>query len=108
MKIYKMNQFHLILKQHYLFFILVGISTFLFFFELGNRGFDNKDVPRYAEMSREMIQTGNWLTTYHHGAIYLKKPPMLMWLIAIFSSIGQQVTPLTARIPCALAGLTGV
>ncbi|UJS20370.1 MAG: glycosyltransferase family 39 protein [Candidatus Brocadia sp.] len=104
----EMDRLCAFLKKHYLFCNLVGISIFLFFFELGNRGFENKDVSRYAEMSREMIQTGNWMTTGYHDTIYLSKPPMLMWLIAIFSSIGHQVTPFTARIPSALAGLTGV
>lgn len=32
---------------------------------------------------------------------------MLMWLIALFSSIGHQVTPFTARLPNALAGIVG-
>jgi 4-amino-4-deoxy-L-arabinose transferase-like glycosyltransferase len=31
-----------------------------------------------------------------------------MWLIALFSSIGHQVTPLTARLPSAIAGFSSV
>lgn len=31
-----------------------------------------------------------------------------MWLIALFSSIGHQVTPLAARLPSAIAGLASI
>lgn len=31
-----------------------------------------------------------------------------MWLIALFSSIGDQVTPFTARLPSAIAGFSGI
>lgn len=94
-----------LLRQHDMFCILTVISIFLFFFELGGRSFEIKDVRRFAEIAQEMIQGGNWLILSKHGEIYMNKPPMFMWLIALFSSIGQHVTPLTARLPSAIAGL---
>jgi len=54
------------------------------------------------------MQDGNWLIPHKHGETYMNKPPMLMWLIALFSSIGQQVTPLTARLPSAIAAFSGI
>ncbi|OHB68970.1 MAG: hypothetical protein A2W17_11390 [Planctomycetes bacterium RBG_16_41_13] len=98
-------QLRTLTKQHYLFSMLTGISIFLFFFELGGRSFEVRDVRRFAEIAQEMLQNGNWLIPYKHGGIYMNKPPMFMWLIALFSSIGQHVTPLTARLPGAIAGL---
>ncbi|MCR4291799.1 MAG: glycosyltransferase family 39 protein [Candidatus Kuenenia sp.] len=98
-------QLRTLTKQHYLFGMLTGISIFLFFFELGSRSFEVRDVRRFAEIAQEMLQNGNWLIPYKHGEIYMNKPPMFMWLIALFSSIGQHVTPLTARLPGAIAGL---
>ena len=102
------NRLRLFLKQHYLFCILVGISIFLFFFELGSRSFEIKDARRFAEITQEMMQGGNWLVLHKHGETYMNKPPMLMWLIALFSSIGHQVTPLTARLPSAIAGFSSI
>ena len=102
------NKYLLYLRKEYLFVILCIISGLLFFFELGGRSFELRDVPRYAEMAREMLHSGSWMVTKFHGHIYMSKPPMLMWLIAIFSSVGNQVTPLTARLPNALGGFAGV
>ncbi|KAB2835800.1 MAG: phospholipid carrier-dependent glycosyltransferase [Candidatus Brocadia sp.] len=102
------NRLHIFLKQHYLFCTLVGISTFLFFFELGSRSFEIKDARRFAEITQEMMQGGNWLVLHLHGGIYMNKPPLLMWLIALFSSTRDQVTPLTARLPSAIAGFSGI
>lgn len=38
------------------------------------------DAAQYAEMSREMAQSGDYLHLYDHGNNYLDKPPMLFWL----------------------------
>lgn len=102
------NRLRACLKQHHLFCTLVGLSIFLFFFELGSRSFEIKDARRFAEITQEMMQGGNWLILHKHGEIYMNKPPMLMWLIALFSSIGHQVTPLTARLPSAIAAFSSV
>ncbi len=40
------------------------------------------DASQYAEMSREMMTSDNWLHLHDRGADYLDKPPMLFWLSA--------------------------
>jgi len=40
------------------------------------------DAAQYASMSREMLQTGNYLQLYDVGKEYLDKPPFLMWISA--------------------------
>jgi len=102
------NRLFSIFKREYLLVILCIICSLLFFFELGSRTFETHDVPRYAEMARDMLHSGDWLVTKYQGHIYLSKPPMLMWLIAFFSSFTDHITPLTARLPNALAGIAGV
>mgnify|MGYP003435120702 FL=1 len=72
------------LKQHHLFCILVGVSIFLCFFELGSRSLEIKDARRFAAITQEMMQDGNWLVLHKHGKIYMNKPHVLMWLIALF------------------------
>ena len=38
------------------------------------------DASQYAEMSREMMKTGDYLHIYDRGAEYLDKPPFLFWV----------------------------
>ncbi len=40
------------------------------------------DASQYAEMSREMMESGDYLHMYDRGIEYLDKPPMLFWLSA--------------------------
>lgn len=38
------------------------------------------DAAQYASMSREMVETGNWLELHNRYNDYLDKPPLLFWL----------------------------
>jgi 4-amino-4-deoxy-L-arabinose transferase-like glycosyltransferase len=41
------------------------------------------DATQYAEISREMAQSGNYLHIHDRGNNYLDKPPMLFWTAAL-------------------------
>jgi hypothetical protein len=57
----------------------------------------------YAEVAREMVLRGEWLTLHLNGNRYLDKSPLFYWLIAIaYMVIG--VSEFSARLPIALAG----
>ena len=45
------------------------------------------DASQYAEMSREMVHSENWLHLYDRGDDYLDKPPMLFWVSAASMAI---------------------
>ncbi len=61
------------------------------------------DEARYAEIPREMLATGDFLTPRLNGVPYLEKPPLLYWCnAASFAIFGQ--TPWAARLPVRLAG----
>lgn len=45
------------------------------------------DASQYAEMSREMQLSGNYLHLYDRGQDYLDKPPFLFWISALSMSI---------------------
>src|ERR1700756_1824171 len=41
------------------------------------------DAAQYAAMSREMMQTGDYLQVHDRGDDYLDKPPLLFWLASL-------------------------
>lgn len=62
----------------------------------------------YAELPRQMADSGEWVVPHLHGEPYLDKPPLLYWLVAgCYRLFGQSVW--SARlIPAAIALLTVV
>ena len=60
----------------------------LYFAGLTHRGLtDNEGM--YAEIGREILLTGNWITTHINGDIYLNKPPLFFWLTALgYKTVG--------------------
>lgn len=41
------------------------------------------DASQYAEISREMLENGNYLQLFDRGIDYLDKPPFLFWISAL-------------------------
>jgi len=63
------------------------------------------DEARYAEIPREMLALGDWLTPRLNYVLYFEKPPLQYWLSAASMRLfGLQ--PFAARLPLALA--TGI
>ncbi len=48
--------------------------------------FDNEG--RYAEVAREMVLGGDWVTPHLDFAVFLNKPPLLFWLPALIFRLG--------------------
>lgn len=62
------------------------------------------DEPRYAQVSREMLERGDWVTTTLGGFTWFEKPALLYWLqIISFKLFG--VNEFAARLGPALLGL---
>ncbi len=81
--------------------VLLGL-----FFRLGDLPLIGADEPRYARISEEMANTGDYLTPHLQGRPWLEKPPLLFWLQAVsFKLFG--VGELQARLPVAFAALAG-
>jgi 4-amino-4-deoxy-L-arabinose transferase-like glycosyltransferase len=87
---------------------LVVASGFILFFNLWARSLQNHGYLKYAEIAREMIRLGDWVVPHYNGEIFVDKPPLLFWLIAIPSSIYGSVTPLLARLPSFFSAWVGV
>lgn len=74
---------------------------------LGNYPLLDPDEGRYAEIPREMLQSGNWVAPTLNYVPYWEKPPLLYWLTAAtFRLFG--LTPWALRIGTALSALLGL
>jgi 4-amino-4-deoxy-L-arabinose transferase-like glycosyltransferase len=66
------------------------------------RGLWEPDEARYAEIPREMLATGNWLTPKLNGVLYFEKPPLQYWLSALSMKLFG-VNGVAAKLPLLLA-----
>jgi 4-amino-4-deoxy-L-arabinose transferase-like glycosyltransferase len=79
----------------------------LWFGTLEQRRLINPDEGRYAEIPREMVANGDWLTPRLNGFKYFEKPALQYWATAAaFSAFGEHHW--TARLWPALTGFLGV
>ncbi len=89
--------------------ITVAIALFIaFFWRLDSIGLVDETEPLFAEASRQMYATGDWITPYFNGETRFDKPPLVYWGMALcFHIFG--VGEWGVRLPSALAaaGLAG-
>ena len=95
------NRFHL---HRGLLLLIAGI---LFFARLGERGVVSEEV-RWAEIAREMRETGDYFHPTINGRVYYDKPVVSYWLIVAVSYLTGSVDETAARFPAAAAGLLAV
>ena len=62
--------------------LLVFIYGLIWFGTLQYRHLIPSDEGRYAEMAREMLVTGDWVTPRYNGYQYFEKPPLQVWATA--------------------------
>jgi 4-amino-4-deoxy-L-arabinose transferase-like glycosyltransferase len=86
---------------------LVLVFALIWFANLDYRRLIHPDEGRYAEIPREMVASGDWLTPRLDGIKYFEKPALQYWLTATaYEAFG--IHPWTARLWPALAGFAGV
>jgi 4-amino-4-deoxy-L-arabinose transferase-like glycosyltransferase len=79
----------------------------LFFGSLGSYPLLEPDEGRYAEIPREMLVRGDFVTPRLNGVLYFEKPPLYYWLNAAALSLPGDPATL-ARLAGALFGLAGI
>jgi 4-amino-4-deoxy-L-arabinose transferase-like glycosyltransferase len=62
--------------------LLALAFTALYALKLGAPALANPDEGRYAEIPREMVASGDWVTPRLNGVNYFEKPPLLYWAVA--------------------------
>ncbi|MBI5243903.1 MAG: glycosyltransferase family 39 protein [Elusimicrobia bacterium] len=86
--------------------LLLAIVLSSPFWNLGHPLWEVDDA-RYAEVPREMIERGDWLTPSLNYFDYVEKPPLIYWLPALSYKIFG-VSEAAARLPNALLTLLGM
>src|SRR5262245_16230565 len=87
--------------------LAAALSAPPFLAGLGSTGLSEPDEGRNAEVAREMLASGDWVTPRINDAVYLDKPPLFFWAAA--ASLGLTgVNEWGARLPSALAALGGI
>ncbi|CEJ42604.1 ArnT family glycosyltransferase [Umezakia ovalisporum] len=89
--------------------ILILISWLAYGWNLGSVGLIDETEPLFAEASRQMLVTGDWITPVFNGATRFDKPALIYWCQAMaYSIIG--VNEWSVRLPSAIAsaGIIGL
>lgn len=60
----------------------LSITAFMFYFALSRYGLLNNNEGLYAQIAKEMFQSGQYVIPTLNGVPYLEKPPLLYWLMA--------------------------
>jgi 4-amino-4-deoxy-L-arabinose transferase-like glycosyltransferase len=64
--------------------LLLALALGMFFgFRLGGYPLANPDEGRNAEIPREIVASGNWVTPQLNGVNYFEKPPLMYWAVAV-------------------------
>jgi len=90
--------------------VALGVALVLaigWFATLGVRPLVRADESRYAEISREMLVSGDWVTPRLNGYKYFEKPPLQYWTTAAaFAAFG--LSEWAARLWTALTGFLAI
>ncbi|MEW6272219.1 MAG: glycosyltransferase family 39 protein, partial [Thermodesulfobacteriota bacterium] len=87
--------------------LALALLCTMYLARIGGFVLQDPDEGRYAEIPREMLETGDWVTPRLFYVKYFEKPPLLYWLTALsFRAFG--LTEWAARLVPALSGIVTV
>ncbi|MBH8551988.1 glycosyltransferase family 39 protein [Nostocaceae cyanobacterium CENA357] len=83
---------------------LILINWVAYWWNLGSIGLIDETEPLFAEASRQMFVTGDWITPFFNGETRFDKPVLIYWFQAIaYAIIG--VNEWAVRLPSAIAAM---
>ncbi|MEM9948993.1 MAG: glycosyltransferase family 39 protein [Cyanobacteria bacterium P01_D01_bin.36] len=84
--------------------LLLGLMAFtMLFWRLGAESLNDWDEAIYAQVAKEIVNSGDWLTLHWGYEVWFHKPPLFMWVTATFFKLFE-VNEFWARVPSALSG----
>jgi len=84
--------------------LILAAAAAVYLFGNGRTQLFDRDEPRYAQCSRQMLQTGDWVVPRLYDNIRAAKPPGIYWCQAtVMTVLGD--TPFAARLPSSLAAV---
>jgi 4-amino-4-deoxy-L-arabinose transferase-like glycosyltransferase len=93
-----------LIKTRHAAWLFLSLLVITWFADIQYRDLTHTDEGRYAEIPREMVITGDWLTPRLNEFKYFEKPPLHYWITATaYSVFGIEVW--TARLWTELSGL---
>lgn len=85
-------------------YIVVSLAFLVLFGNLGVGSLKDWDEAIYAQIAKEIVNSGDWLTLHWNYTPWFHKPPLFMWLTAILYQLFG-VNEFTARGVSALSGV---
>ncbi|GLI52815.1 ArnT family glycosyltransferase [Thermodesulfovibrio yellowstonii] len=83
--------------------LIILIALFIALFRLGSVTLFDVDEAVFAEATKEMLQSGNWITPTYNDEPRYDKPILFYWLMSLSYKIFG-INEFSARFPSALAG----
>jgi 4-amino-4-deoxy-L-arabinose transferase-like glycosyltransferase len=89
--------------------IVIVAAAAICFFHLGSYGLWEPDEARYAEIAREMVETGDFIVPHLNYVAYVEKPPLLYWLTSFWfeifgaDALAARITPALSALGCVAA-----
>lgn len=81
-----------------------AVCWIVLFWKLGAPSLMDPDEAHYAQLTREMLQAGNWMMPLLDGLPYIDKPVLFHWLQGLaIATIGE--TEMAMRLPSAIAAV---
>lgn len=85
--------------------VLALLATLTYGVGIGGNDLWDPDEPRYAQVAREMVRSGDWVLPHLNGEVYHHKPPLYFWLVAAATKLtGGEVDSVSARLPAVTMG----
>src|SRR5688572_27596536 len=84
--------------------VLILIAAIALLWKLGGSSLAAWDEAIYAQVSREIVQNGDWLTLHWQYQPWFEKPPLFIWITALLYRLFG-ISEFLARLPSALSGI---
>ena len=87
---------------------ILALAVLILTIPAGRRVLWSSNEARYPLLAQDILDHGRWLVPELRGQLYLNKPQLHFWAIAVASWPGGRVSELTAAMPAVLSAIAAV